>query len=700
MKSSLLACAIAGSYAIACAGHVLAQAAPDQGAIPSVVVTGTPLGSDLFDMVPPADVLEGPRLLWQRKSSIGETLDGVPGVSATYFGPNVSRPVIRGFDADRIRILQNGLGTLDVSSLSVDHAVPYDALAVERVEVVRGPAAVLHGGNAIGGVVNLIDNRIPQVPRKGFSGRVEPRYGGADSERSVGAVLEAGNGQFALHVDGFDRSTSDLGIPGFARSSRQRALDGPGIDQPEGRLPNSNARADGGTLGASLTWADGYLGASQGSYNSNYGSVAEPGVRLDLKSRRTDFAGEARDLGRFLESVKFKFGRTDYEHRELEAGRVNTTFKNKGADGHLQFAHGNLGPVRGAFGFSATDFDVSALGAEAFVPVTNTRVRGVFLYEELPVANWKFSMGLRRESARLHSQGGGPADPATGLPRFAPPQTRRFNTHSSAFGLLYTFTKDLVLAANASFTQRAPTYFELFANGPHAATGTFEIGDPAFDKERSRAFDLGLRWRRGAHSVSVGAFHTRFDNFLTPVATGNARGADGELNPADADGDGIADASGEEILPEFAFRALPAVFRGFESQGRFRIHDRGGALNLLLKADYVKAYDRSTGQPLPRIAPLRLGIGFEYTRDRFTAAVDVRYARRQYRVGPNELPTDSYALVNATLAYDFKQQPVALQAFVRVNNLFDQEARNHVSFLKDIAPFPGRGVLVGLRASM
>lgn len=689
-------------YARAFAGALAAWACaagaqtPEQDA---VVVTATPFRSSLFDLVQPADVLSGLRLLWQRKSSIGETLEGIPGVSSTYFGPFVSRPVIRGLDGDRVRILQNSVGTLDASSLSVDHAVPYDPLVAERIEIVRGPAAVLYGGNAVGGVVNLIDNRIPTAPLHGFSGRVEPRLGGADRERSLGAVLEAGNGRFALHADVFDRVSKDLGIPGFARSTRQRAQDAPGIDQPRGTLPNSNATASGGTLGASATWGAGYVGLSYGEFKANYGSVAETGVRIDMKSERLDLAGEARELGNIITGAKFKLGHSDYQHQELEGGAVGTTFKNRGYDGRLELTHGKLGPLTGAFGLQLTKFDFSALGAEAFVPQTHTDAKGLFLYEELPMGNWKFSFGARGDRTRVSSAGGGPIDANTGLPRFDPAQSNSFSTRSGSAGLLYSFNKDLALAANFSSTQRAPAYYELYANGPHVATGVYEIGDSTFGKERSRALDVGLRWRGGAHSASISAYRTQFKNYLAAFNTGNTRGADGELNPVDLDGDGIADGSLEEILPEFRYRAAPALFRGIEASARFRVYDRIGTVDLELKGDLVRAYDRGTGQPLPRISPARIGVGAEYGWNRFTARVDLLHASAQRRVSANELPTDAYTLVNLLFGYNFAFEKAALNAFLKVNNLFDKEARNHASFLKDIAPLGGRAALVGLRGS-
>ena len=701
MQKNTCARAIAGALiAWTCGtGAQTPRPAPAEPTLDSVVVTATPFRSSLFDLVSPADTLSGLRLLWQRKSSIGETLDGLPGVSSTYFGPFVSRPVIRGLDGDRIRVLQNGTGTLDASSLSSDHAVPYDPLVAERIEVVRGAAAVLYAGNAVGGVVNVIDNRIPTAPLNGVSGRVEPRAGGADRERSLGAVLEAGNGRFAVHADVFDRSTKDLSIPGFARSTRRRAVDGPGIAQPEGTLPNSNAKASGGTLGASATWGDGHLGLSYGAYNANYGSPAEAAVRIDMKSERLDLAGEARELGNVITGVKFKLGHSDYQHQELENGAPNTTFKNRGYDGRLELNHGKLGPLTGAFSLQLTRFDFSALGAEAFVPKANTDAKGMFLYEELPLGKWKFSFGARGDRTRVGSEGGGPVDAGTGLPRFDPAQSRNFSTGSGAFGLLYALNKDLALAANLSTTQRAPTYYELYANGPHVATGAFEVGDGSLSKERSRSFDVGLRWRAGAHSASVSVYRTQFKNFLAAFSSGNTRGTDGELNPVDADGDGVADGSGEAIMNEFRYRAVPAIFRGIEASSRFRIYDRIGTIDLDLKGDMVRAYDRSTGQPLPRISPSRIGIGLEYGLHRFTARADLVHASAQNRVSANELPTDGYTLVNLVFGYNFAFEEAALNAFLKINNLFDNEARNHSSFLKDRAPLGGRGVLLGLRGS-
>lgn len=660
-----------------------------------VVVTGNPLGSELFELAAPVSVLGGQDLFLQRKSTLGETLNTLPGVSSTSFGPNASRPVIRGLDGDRIRILQNGAGTMDASSLSFDHAVSIDPLVVERAEVVRGPAALFYGGSAVGGVVNVIDNRIPQYQLNGVSGRAETRYGGADREKATGLVFEAGNGSLALHADVYTRDTDDLRIKGFARSARLRAAD-PQAVEAQGTLPNSAAKSDGGAIGLSHTWANGYIGISRSGFNSQYGTVVEPTVTINMQSSRWDIAGEMRELGNVIKALKFKAGNTDYEHTELDAGVPATVFRNKGRDLHLEATHGKLGPLQGAFGLQFTGFDFSALGAEAFVPSTSTDAKSGFFYEELPLGALKLTFGGRHERTEVSSEGGGAVPFGATAPRFDPAQTRSFSGNSAALGAVWTFTPGLALAVNGAYTERAPTYYELFANGPHAATGVYELGNAAFAKEKSKALDVTLRMKSGKHSGSIGVFRNRFDNFITLFDSGNTRGADGELNPADA-GDGTSLNTGEEILPEFAYRAVPARFRGIEGEGRFRVMERGGSLDLLVNAGYVRAEDRSSGQALPRIAPWRYGFGLDYRQDRLGARLDATFYSDQDRVAAGELPTDGYTMLNAAVTYRIPAAGFRLEAFLRGVNLLNEEARNHVSFLKDIAPQGRRSGQVGVR---
>jgi len=707
------------SIAVACALGIPAAVQAQQRSIEpkaddvAVTVTANPLGSSsLFDLAAPASVLQGQGLVLRRASTLGETLSGEPGLAGSAFGPGASRPVIRGLDSDRVRILQNGVGMLDASALSYDHAVAVDPLIADRIEVVRGPAALLYGGNAVGGVVNVIDNRVPQEPVTGVTGAIEPRFGGPDNEKSGAVKVEAGNGRFAVHVDAYGRRSDDLTIPGFARSARQRAADAAGTAQPRNVIPNSRMSSDGGALGGSLTWDKGYAGLAYSAFNSNYGSPIEPAVRVDMKSARWDLAGELRDVGGFIEGVKFKYGRTGYEHREIDAGVVGTVFRNRGYESRIELKHAQIGVFRGMVGMQFNNNAFSALGDEGFVPATNTDAKGLFVYEELPLGDWKLNAGARIDRNSVKSAGGGANVPAAslsalaGTPRFGAAQSRGFSPKAFSFGAVYSLSKVFSLAANTAYTERAPTYAELFANGPHIATGRFEVGNSGFDTERSKAFDIALRMRSGPHSASVGVFYNRFKNFITLADSGVTRDAAGYSSAAGDDmsdaGDGTSQVStnngdASRILPESVFRAVSAEFRGVEAQGRFRIMDKGGELDLKLKADYVQATNKDSGQPLPRIAPLRLGVGLEYRFNAWSAGLDLEHAARQNRVSAIERQTDAYTLANASLGYRFKSAGVNWEAFARANNLFNQEARNHVSFVKDVAPMPGRGVLAGLR---
>ena len=672
---------------------------------PAVPVTGNPLGVGSDELVVPVAVLNGRELSLQRESTLGETLKSIPGVSSTSYGPGASRPIIRGFDGDRVKIMQNGVGVLDASSLSFDHAVAIDPLVIEQVDVIRGPAALLYGGGAVGGVVNAIDHRIPKEQLNGVTGRGEVRYGGADDQKSGAAVVDVGNGLFAIHGDAYKRDSNDLDIPGFQASRRlrqQQADNGDPVDLRKNKLENSSAKGDGGALGASLTFEKGYAGLSYSTFNSNYGSVAEPAVRIDMESKRLELQSEIHELDSFITGVKFRMAHTDYQHREIEDGQVGTTFKNNGVDGTLEAKHAKIANLSGVVGFQFQNTDFAALGDEAFIPKTHTDTKALYVYEELPLDvlgqdALKFTLGGRIDHAKVGSSGGGPDDPNNpGNPRFGPAQSKTYNPFSAAFGALYALDKQWSLAANLAHTERAPTYNELYANGPHFATGQYELGNNNLGLENSNGVDAQVRWKSNKHSFSAGVFYTRFNNFLSLANTGNTRGGDGELNPvADPLNPGFS-LAGAEIVPEASVTGVRAVFKGFETEGKFRVYEDYGNLDLKLRGDYVRATNSDTDQPLPRIAPLKLGAGLDYRLQRFGARLDVLHAFAQGRTDSFELSTSAYTAVNATLTYALPTS-FHLEAFAKGNNLLNEEIREHSSFLKDIAPLGGRSLLVGLR---
>lgn len=630
----------------------------------SVPVTGNPLGVSADELIVPISILGGRELSLKRESTLGDTLNGIPGVSATSFGPNSSRPIIRGLDAERVRIMQNGIGILDASSLSFDHAVSLDPLVIEQIEVIRGPAALLYGGSAVGGVVNAIDHRIPTEKLDGTSGRAEASVGGANSQNNIAGVMDVGNGKIAIHADAYSRKTSDLDIPGYAVSSRKSKADGT-LRENRGRLVNSSSNSEGGALGASLTFDTGYAGISYSGFRNNYGTVAEPTVRADMQSDRWDFASEFKELGTVVERLKFKLAHTDYQHQEIDNGVTGTTFKNRGLEGSLEAGHADIGKLKGVLGVQFQNSNFEALGDEAFVPSVNTQSKALYIYEELPLDQLKISFGGRLEHVTVDSKSD---------IKFSPAQNNSFNPASYALGSLYTVNTNWSLASNLSHNERAPSYFELYANGAHLATGQFEIGNSNFDKERSNGIDAQIRWKTDKHSFNFGAYYTRFSSFLGLLNTGTTDPGSG--------------------LPIAQFSSFVATFRGLEADGKFNLADN---LDLSVRGDYVRASNRDNGDPLPRIAPLRLGAGLHYQKNSLGARLDVLHAFKQDRTAENELISDSYTNLSAIVTYKLPTK-LNLELFAKANNLLDQEIRDHASFLKDIAPQAERSLLLGLRS--
>ncbi|CAI8895422.1 TonB-dependent receptor [Pseudomonas chlororaphis] len=641
------------------------------------VITANPLGSQ--QTAAPSTVLEGDELTLQQQGSLGETLNKQPGVSSSYFGPGASRPIIRGLDGDRIRLLRNGVGALDASSLSYDHAVPLDPVNVDRIEIVRGPAALLYGGSAIGGVVNTFDNRIPTEAIEGIHGAGELRYGGADTTRSSAGKLEAGNGTFALHLDANSRQFNDLKIPGYARSRHAPpSEDGNG---KKGRLGNSDGRQDGGAIGGSYTWDDGYAGLSYSNYDSNYGSPAEEDVRIRMKQDHYAFASELRNLDGPFSALKFDAGYTDYEHREIEGGETGTIFKNKGYEARVEARHQPLGPLNGVIGTQVSRSEFSALGEEAFVPQTDTDSAALFILEELQATErLKLSLGGRLEHTRV--------DPdSKGNERFSQADSSSsFTAGSLSSGAVYTLTPIWSVAATLGYTERAPTFYELYANGAHVATGTYEVGDANLSKEKAVSSDLALRFDNGTHKGSVGVFYSHFSNYIGLLGSGRTLNDEGE-----------EDAGG---MPEYTYSGVRARFAGIEAQDHWKLGESAyGKFALELSGDYTRAKNLDNGEALPRIAPLRLNSGLLWELDRWQARIDVEHAASQRRVPDNESGTDGYTTLGASAGYHFDIGSSQWLAFVKGENLTNQTVRYASSILRDIAPAQGRSIEVGLRTT-
>lgn len=643
------ACLFAGTGAIA-----------QEGALAPVTVTANPLGAT--QGAAPVSSLSGNDLLLRRQGTLGETLSGVPGVSSTYFGPTASRPIVRGLDGDRIRILENGGALRDVSGLSFDHAVSLDPIAVDRIEVLRGPGALLYGGNAVGGVVNLIDGRIPTAPLQGVTGRADVGFSSGSRRRDGAVLLEAGTDRLGLHVDASGRRFGDTRVPAGLPCTQGEAT------VLARRLCNSDGHTGGGAVGGSLFFDRGYVGASVSEFGTEYGSVAEDEVRLDQRSRRVALQGELRGLRGPLQSVKAQASHTDYRHTESDAGVPGTVFRTTGSDLRLEARHARIGPLEGVIGFQWDEADLSAEGAEAFLPSSDTRQRALFVYEELPTGWGKLSFGARAERV----------DVATETAR------RGFRPASASLGAVWNVTRAWQLTGNLSRTQRAPKDYELFADGPHVATGAFEVGNAALGLERSTSVDAALQWSEGPNRAKVGVFQNRFSDYIALLSTGRARG------------------DGEELLPEFAYRAVAARLRGVEAEGSVRLLAGAQTLDLELRGDLVRADNLTLGQPLPRIAPLRIGATLAWASGAWGARLGFDHWMRQSRVPEGDSPVGGYTLWNSALTYKARAGEGELLWYAKLENLGDRLAFSPTSILTQTAPgrvpLPGRSLRVGLRA--
>lgn len=660
-----------------------AQTAPAPASrAPAVVITGNPLGNT--PGAAPTSVLAGEELVLRRGSTLGDTLDGLPGVSATAFGPNASRPVIRGLDGDRIRILSNSGATLDASSLSYDHAVPLDPLVATRIEVLRGPAALFYGGNAIGGVINVLDNRIPEDrPSSGASGAAELRSGGAANELGGALTVDWGRaGAFALHADAFGRDAQNLKTPRHAPVADGTALD------PTREVRNSASNSHGGALGGSVFWGGGRIGMAVDTYSNRYGVVAEPDVTIDMQRDQRRLAAVLDKVGGVFRDVHLDLSATDYVHREIEGdGAVGTTFRSRGGDLRLQARHADIGPLRGVVGLQTEHSDFSALGEEAFVPETRTRRAGAFALEELAWGGGSTSLGLRLERVRVRSQGD--ADPAAD--RFGAAAQRSFTLHSLSLGHALDLSPAWRLSASLSRSQRAPTYFELYANGVHAATAAYERGDKTLDKEQGRHLEIAAAWRRGFDHLRLGAFQTRFSRYIGLIDAGVHVDESGQVVP-----DGTPDA-----LPLFRFQQARARLQGVEIDGARRLLDGRWQLDATAKFDLTRGTNTDRAEPLPRLPGWRLGLGLDASTGPWTTRLEVTHVARQTRVPASDTATAGYTLVNLSLRWRFNLGEGDAVAFAKLGNATNELAYNAsaIQTIRGLSPLPGRALLAGVRVA-
>ncbi len=691
-RSRRLLLSAAGIAVIAGSGSAHAVAL-ETVAEDEIIVTASPLEKTVDETIVGTSILSKEQLAQRLQNSIGETLRNEPGISTTYFGQGASRPIIRGLGGDRIRVLDNGIGSIDASVTSPDHAVAIDPATAEQVEIVRGAAMLLYGSSAAGGVVNVISNRIPTAaPEDGLdvTGRVGLSTADDAFEGAAGIDLtlgEFGDGAIVLHVDGFHRDADDYNIPGFAESAAFRAAEeaeeeeGEEHDEEEevfGVLENSAYETTGGSAGLSWVFADGFIGVSGTMMDTNYGvpgghgheegeeeeeeGEEEGGVTIDLKQRRFDLAGELNRDFAWFSKAKIRFGYADYEHTEFEPnGEAGTVFSNEGWEARAELVNKTKtlwgGELNGASGIQYRSRDFSAIGEEAFVPPSMSNQFGIFSLTEFTKDALRFELGGRYENTNHET-----ADATI---------ERSFDAFSISGGVGWTATENLFFGLQAMRTERAPSTEELFSNGPHLATEAFEIGNPDLDKEVGKGVEVTARYVTDRLRFAVNGFYTSYDDFIFERANGEV----------------------EDGLDVFEFTAADANFRGFEAQldaelFQLSVFDIHGDMAF----DYVRATANDGAENLPRIPPVSGLIGVEARSGAMDLRAEFEFASDQDQVADFELPTDGYEMINLYATYRpfGADGPIALR--LSANNVTDEEVRFHTSFLKDVTPFVGRNI--------
>ncbi|UAW97198.1 TonB-dependent receptor [Halopseudomonas nanhaiensis] len=656
-----------------------------------VIVSANALARPSQDMVVPAQVLNGTELVMTREATLGETLDHLPGLRSSSFGAGAGRPVIRGLDGARVKVLSDGVDVLDASTVSPDHAVTSEPLLAERIEVLKGPAALLYGGGAIGGVINVIDRKVPTyIPENGYEADLELRGNSVANEHAGAFGITAGAGNFTVRAEGSKRKTDDYEIPGS-------------VDEQTGSYNDT----DSFTLGGSFIGDRGFIGLAYGEQNRRYGlpfhehaDCHTHGPRdwhcsdhdehgheeehdehaghedehehehdheheavpyVDMKRKRWDLRAQASEPLPGFESVRVRVGHSQYEHDEIENGVVGTRFSNDATDARVELTHRSLLGWRGVIGAQTLRRDFETTGEEAYVPHTLTRNHGLFLLEEFDTGTWRYEVGLRQEWQHIDADG---ADNA-----------RHQGTSASA-GAVWTFRPNYSLGLGLSRSQRLPTAEELYANGPHAATSTVELGNPDLDEETSYNAELTLSKLAGPATFTVSLFRNAIDDFIYAADTGS-------------------DVGGE--LREIEYRQRDAIFTGVEGEVRF---EATASTAVTFFGDHVRGELRSGGEDLPRIPADRLGVRLN---QRFTPAINgslqFHRIRQQDRLASFESETEGYNMLSAGLSYSGDVSDASYLLYLKANNLLNEKAREHTSFIKDEVLLPGRNLTAGVRFS-
>ncbi len=690
--------AFVGGLAVAIApgvGHTQENSADR---LEEVVVSSHPLSGEGLSQA--VELVQGEELQRALDSNIGSTLSKLPGIRSASFGKAVGRPVIHGLGGPRIKVMEDRIDTLDVSVTSGDHAVGIDPFIAEKIEILKGASTLLYGSGAIGGVVDVHTGRIPHsVPAQGVSGGIETRYDNNTDGIATALKLNGGVGSFAWHLDASIRDGEEYEIPGFAESSQLRALEELEEEEHEGEeegeheeeeeardiLPGSQFESESYAFGASYVQDWGFFGIAYSRLEANYGlpgghgheeeheegeeeeeeheEEVEGNPLLDLEQDRIDVELGIRNPFSIFSSLNVRFGINDYEHKEIEpSGEVATDFSNEAWEARSELVY-DLDNWRGAVGIQLSDREFSAIGEEAFIAPVDTDEQAVFWVGERSFSNFDLELGARVGKLGHNPSSGNSTD---------------FDTYAVSAGLVIPLSQGLRLGALVDYSSRAPVAEELYSNGPHLTTNSFEVGNANLDNESAANISATLEYAADRLSGRATVYYTQFSDFIFQQASG-----------AEEDG-----------LPVVAYLQDDATYFGIDAEltSRFAEWDQGGA-ELSLMFDWLSAsLDVDGNDHIPRTPPMRYGVGLDAKWGAVSAALEFLRVDEQTDVAPEELLTDAYNDVSAYLGYTFSSADGAsLELFVQGKNLSDDEQRHHVSFIKDVAPAPGRTVLLGAR---
>ena len=708
-------------------------------------VSATPIHMSSMESAAPVSVLAGEELRRQQASSLGDSLEKMVGVHTSFHGKVASTPIIRGLSGPRVLIAQNGLDVSDVSRVGPDHSVASEASTAHQIEVLRGPATLFYGSGAIGGVVNVVDGRIPKDSTTRGEWLLETNS--VDDQRLASFNLTTGNESFAFYADAYFRESNDYDVPVSPELESEEEH-----EHSEGSkvVENSAEKSDGFTVGASYLFDTGYFGVSVETFNREYGIPGhshgeeeshdedeeegheedehgeEENVYADLEQTRVQLQGEFNLQGEWISKVQVRGGYTDYQHVEIEEGEVGTLFENDTSELRVDLVHTQLDGWNGAVSLHYKDSSAFAAGEEAFTPASDTETFAFAIMEEKHFGDVLLQVGARVERVTIDSDSvsfpevelHGHEEDEDGHEEEHDDEEshgvfsfyKQYTPLSLSAGIVWDFTPGYNIGVSVSRSERAPSSAELLSFGPHIGTGTYEVGalfalhqengeseielsEESIDLETANNIDLTFRKTEGSLGFVFNAFYNQINDYYYQSGTGLfAEAGHGHEEEGEEE-------SGEDIhtdeLPVFIFQTDDVILHGFEAQVAWQATDNFKAT---VFSDFVRARLKDGGD-LPRTPPLRVGTQFSYQTERLSAHFDIINYQKQDNVAAEETTTDGYTLVDANVSYDLSVFNHDMQVYLKGSNLTDREARVHSSFLKDVAPRPGRSIAFGIRGS-